>query len=246
MTLAFIWCMYFPSFRPCCWERFFHYPLWSRSSLSFHLSMDNLASSLSWLLSILGALGNVEMPVSSPVEEVSSAYRAWRRCAWLIALFFFSFPSNPGTFVQVGHFSLPRTPQELFLYPAPLQQLRFIKVISITPPFLWREVTPPCRLSPLSQIINDGGQGLGLFFFPAWLWTVWLRFPSWNWPKLVSETSNRFQFSLEYLPQPISWVLVSWTAPRPSEHPSSRSGGFSVAVMRCVHKAAALTHSPAL
>ena len=50
-----------------------------------------------------------------------------------------------------------------------------------------------------------------------------------------------FQFSLQYLSQPISWGLDS---PKPSEHSLPHSRGFSVAVMRCVHKAAALPHSP--
>ena len=63
---------------------------------------------------------------------------------------------------------------------------------------------------------------------------------------LASENSNRLQFSLGYLPQPISWVRVSWTAPRPSEHSLPCSRGFSVAVMRCVHKVAALLHFPTL
>ena len=81
----------------------FTFSLWSRSSLSFHRSMNILAFSLSWVLSVLGALGKVEMPVSSPMEEVSSAYRAWHGCAWWYDCFIFihSFPSNLGTYVQV-------------------------------------------------------------------------------------------------------------------------------------------------
>ena len=63
---------------------------------------------------------------------------------------------------------------------------------------------------------------------------------------LASENSNRLQFSLEYLPHPIFWVLVSCTAPGPSEHSLPCSRGFSVAVTRCVHKAAALLHFPTL
>ena len=61
--------------------------------------------------------------------------------------------------------------------------------------------------------------------------------------KLASENSFLFQISLQYLSQPISWVLVSWTAPKPSEYSLLCSRGFSVAVMRCVHKVAAL-HIP--
>ena len=234
---------YFPYFPPCCWERFLHYSLWSRSSLSFPLSMGNLASSLSWLLSVLGALGNVEVPVSSPVEEVSSAYRARRGCAWLIALFFFSFPSNLGTFVQVGHFIATNTSGTFPLSgTTPAVTVHKSNIDNPSLPLAWGDASLP--FEPLVSNHKRCRPGSGAVFLSCLIVNVWLRFPSWNWPKLVSETSNRFQFSLEYLPQPISWVLVSWTAPRPSEHSSSGSGGFSVAVMRRVHKAAALTHSP--
>ena len=157
----------------CFFVAKFTFSLWSRSSLSFHRSMNILASSLSWVLSVLGALGNVEMPVSSPMEEVSSAYRTWHGCAWWSDCFIFihSFPSNLSTYVQVVLyiFHCHEHLRNFSFTQHPLQPLWFIKVISITPPSLWCEVTPLCRLSLLSQIMNDGDQALGVFFFPAWL-----------------------------------------------------------------------------
>ena len=74
MTLAFIHLLNVLSFlssmlmRKVSWLCFFMakftLSLWSRSSLSVHHSMDILASSLSWLLSVLGAVGSVGVPVS--------------------------------------------------------------------------------------------------------------------------------------------------------------------------------------
>ena len=75
MTLAFICPSNVLSFLPsmlmrkvawlCFFMTKFTLSLWSRSSLFIHHSMDILASSLSWLLSVLGAAGNVGVPVSS-------------------------------------------------------------------------------------------------------------------------------------------------------------------------------------
>ena len=83
--------------------------------------MDNLASSLSGLLSILGALGNVGVPYlfewrfplhRGPGVDVPDD---------LTALFLFIVSKEAQHFCPGSslHFSLPRTPQELFLYSAP-------------------------------------------------------------------------------------------------------------------------------
>ena len=59
--------------------------------------------------------------------------------------------------------------------------------------------------------------------------------------KLASKSRSDFSSLCSTFP---SLCPEGWTAPKPSEHSLPRSRGFSVAVMRCVHKVAALPHSP--
>ena len=106
--------------------------------------------------------------------------------AWWYEHFIFlhSCLRNLGAFVQVALYIF-HCHGQLRNFPFtrhPLQQLRFIKVIRITPPSAWCEATPPRRFRPLSLIINDVDQALGgVFFLFPWLLTVCVMFPSWNW-----------------------------------------------------------------
>ena len=99
-------------------------------------------------------------------------------------LFLHSCPRNFGTFVQVALYIFHCHGQlrNFSFTRHSLQQLGFKKVISIAPPSDWCEATPPRGFSPLSLIINNVDQALGGVFFPVWLLTVCIMFPSWNWP----------------------------------------------------------------
>ena len=252
MTLAFLCHMCFPSFLPsflsCCWGTFllcffmakFTLSLWSSSSLSIHCPwtfwpLSCLDFCQYWVMrGMLGCLCLLQQrrfPLNGgPGMGVPDDMNAF--------FFSHSFPRNLGTFVQVALFiardSLGAFP--LLGAPAVMDHKS-----DIDKPSLWL-VWVDTSL-PFQSLVSDhewcrlGSAGAGVVFLSCLIlngvWDVSLL-------KLASEDSFGFQL-LQNLSQPISWVLVSLTAPRPSEYSLPCSRGFTVAVMSRVHKVAALS-----
>ena len=230
MTLAFIHLSNVLSFLPsmlmrklswlCFFMAKFTLSLWSRSSLSIHHSMDILASSLSWLLSVLGAVGSVGVPVSFIGGFLCTEGLAWVCLMIWLPYFYSLFPRKLyRVFVQVvlyifhNHWQL----RNFSFTQLPLRKFWFIIVIKIHPPSDWRDVILPCNLSPLSLIINDVDQTPGGVFIFCLIVNGVCHV---SLLKLASENSSPTSVLLG-----VHFPAYFLTAPRPA-YSLSRSGGW--------------------